>query len=188
MVLRVQCESAQLSIRYDTSTDSVVPGYSVRMPEGRRGGMRLDSKSGDESGWIGRGRRFRRRHFRLERRIVRNRVSGGDGFGGYRGVSRDRSRFVQSQIAFAAVAAPQALRAKVIIAGVFGAAGTNLHRRFATNTANKRHGQDYFFLPAARPEVLAAAGGSVATTLRQRCASRSITEHSCSCCEDKFTI
>ena len=48
--------------------------------------------------------------------------------------------------------------------------------------------QNYFFLPAACPEVLAAAGGSVATMLRQRCASRSITAHSCSRCEERFTI
>lgn len=115
----------------------------------------LDSReSGGESGWIGRSRRFRGRNLRFDRGhsasgnvrspggIGANRDWRGGGnwrVSANRSMDRHRSRLVQSKVAFAAVTASQALRAKVIVAGVFRAAGTNLHRRFAANTTDKWH-------------------------------------------------
>src|SRR6185437_3366447 len=77
--------------------------------------------------------------------------------------------FGERHFAFAAVAAPPALFAEVIVAGVFGAPRANPRRFLSTDAALKWHG--YFFFP-----VLAVAAGAVGLRIpRQRCASLSIT-------------
>lgn len=92
-------------------------------------------------------------------------------------------RLSEGHFAFTTIAAAQALLTEMIGARVLGAARANACRFFSTDTAGKWHGRSYFFFPR-----LELDGGRVARTLRQRCASRSITAHSCSRWEARLTM
>jgi hypothetical protein len=84
--------------------------------------------------------------------------------------------------ALAAIATAEALLANMIAAHVFGATRADLCCRFRADATDEWHGSGYF-LPSplrAGAALRAAAGGCVARIPRQRCASRSITSHSCS--------
>ena len=76
----------------------------------------------------------------------------------------------EGHFALAAVAAAQALFAKMVIARVLGALRADPRGFLATNAARERHGLSYLFLPE-----FGEAPGSVVKMPRQRCASRSIT-------------
>src|ERR1019366_4076134 len=100
-----------------------------------------------------------------------NRGRGGSGQGGG---DRHASGSGQVHFTFAAIAAPQALFAEMVVAGVLGATDANSGGFLSTDAASERH-EPYFFLP----EVLGGGGGAMRVA-RQRWASRSMTSNWCS--------
>jgi hypothetical protein len=62
------------------------------------------------------------------------------------GAGRFADRLFESDLAFAAIAAPETFLAKMVAAGILGAAHADASRFLFANAAVERHGAPYFFL------------------------------------------